>query len=271
LLVVVCGQFTTVAIVATNDIHGAALPTQMQRSDTKENYTYGGLVYMGSQIEIVKSEYPGHTLILDAGDQFQGGIESSPLISSGKIMNDFYDAVEVSGSAIGNHEFDFGPDVLLPYLQSKEAPTLAANIRSEKGAAEFLPQQKLSQIYEFKSGIRIGVIGLSTIFTPDTTNAFKDKKFPEYKFLNYTDIVVAESKKLKKNGANAVLIVGHLGNDCKTSNIYGRWTVDTKQEDCGVVGDEVTKLIDSLPTGTIDGILQGHRHKFAHHFYKSKF
>jgi hypothetical protein len=45
-------------------------------------------------------------------------------------------------------------------------------------------------MYEFKSGIRIGVIGLSTIFTPDTTNAFKDKKFPEYKFLNYTAIVI---------------------------------------------------------------------------------
>lgn len=74
LLASVSGQFTTIAIVATNDIHGAALPTQMQRSDTKQNYTYGGLVYMGSLIEIIKSEYPGHTLVLDAGDQFQGGI-----------------------------------------------------------------------------------------------------------------------------------------------------------------------------------------------------
>lgn len=67
-------QYTTVAIVATNDIHGAALPTQMQRQDNNQNYTYGGLMYMGSLIEIIKSEYPEHTLILDAGDQFQGGI-----------------------------------------------------------------------------------------------------------------------------------------------------------------------------------------------------
>lgn len=27
-------QFTTVAIIALNDIHGSALPTQMQRQDT---------------------------------------------------------------------------------------------------------------------------------------------------------------------------------------------------------------------------------------------
>lgn len=35
-----------------------------------------------------------------------------------------------------------------------------------------------------------------------------------------------------------------------------------------MAGDEVSLLIDSLPAGTIDAILQGHRHKFAHHFYK---
>jgi len=34
-------------------------------------------------------------------------------------MNDFYEALEVSSSAIGNHEFDFGPDFLLPYMSSK--------------------------------------------------------------------------------------------------------------------------------------------------------
>jgi hypothetical protein len=43
--------------------------------------------------------------------------------------------------------------------------------------------------------------------------------------------------------------------------------VDTKQEECGVQ-DEISKLIDSLPDGSVDGVLQGHRHKFAHHFYK---
>ena len=45
---------TTIAIVATNDIHGAALPTDMQRSDNGQKYTYGGLEYMGSLIEIIR-------------------------------------------------------------------------------------------------------------------------------------------------------------------------------------------------------------------------
>ncbi len=44
-------------------------------------------------------------------------------------------------------------------------------------------------MYELKSGIRIGVIGLTTINTPNTTDAFKKKLFPEYKFLDYVNIV----------------------------------------------------------------------------------
>jgi hypothetical protein len=61
-------------------------------------------------------------------------------------------------------------------------------------------------------------------------------------------------------------VLAHVGNDCTISNKYGIWLETTAQPDCGVQGDEITKLINDLPKGTIDGVLQGHRHKFAHHF-----
>lgn len=75
---------------------------------------------------------------------------------------------------------------------------------------------------------------------------------------------------MRKAGAHAVLVMGHLGNDCNITNVYGKWTNQTKQSECGVDNDEASLLIDSLPEGTIDAVLQGHRHKFAHHFRKSK-
>jgi hypothetical protein len=43
LVAITTAQYTTIAVVAINDIHGTALPTIMQRQDNKENYTYGGL------------------------------------------------------------------------------------------------------------------------------------------------------------------------------------------------------------------------------------
>lgn len=74
-------------------------------------------------------------LYLDGGDQFQGGIESSMHVSKGQIMNDFYNTIGVDGSAIGNHEFDFGPDFLNSYWNGRDQNSinLGANIRSEKG------------------------------------------------------------------------------------------------------------------------------------------
>ena len=42
-------------------------------------------------------------MYFDGGDEFQGGVESSVRVSSGQIMTEFYNAIEVDGSAIGNH------------------------------------------------------------------------------------------------------------------------------------------------------------------------
>lgn len=58
---------------------------------------------MATIMGIVSDQYQNNTLYLDAGDQFQGGIQSSKLVSYGQIMNDFFKKVNLKGSAIGNH------------------------------------------------------------------------------------------------------------------------------------------------------------------------
>ena len=58
---------------------------------------------MAQMIETLRGEYGGSLLYFDAGDQFQGGIESSSLVSSGQIMNDFYNSIGLEAAAIGNH------------------------------------------------------------------------------------------------------------------------------------------------------------------------
>ena len=48
----------------------------------------------------------GAVLVLDAGDTFQGGIESN--LSEGAMVVDAYNAIGYAALAIGNHDFDFG-------------------------------------------------------------------------------------------------------------------------------------------------------------------
>ena len=63
-----------VAVVGTNDLHGRAFPTVLFRTDTNEQYKYGGLVYMAAMMRTLKNEYQGNIIYLDGGDQFQGGV-----------------------------------------------------------------------------------------------------------------------------------------------------------------------------------------------------
>ena len=47
-------------------------------------------------------------------------------------MDEFFRLMEVNGSAIGNHEFDFEPSFSLPYTKENKSLSLAANLISEK-------------------------------------------------------------------------------------------------------------------------------------------
>jgi len=58
---------------------------------------------MAQMIKTVRKEFEGNSLYLDAGDQFQGAIESSRNVSSGQIVNDFFNSVKLDASAVGNH------------------------------------------------------------------------------------------------------------------------------------------------------------------------
>ena len=69
-----------IVIMGTNDIHGAYFPKEITYPDLKEKkkktYKSGGLTYMGKYISILREEWGDRFLWLDAGDQFQGSIES---------------------------------------------------------------------------------------------------------------------------------------------------------------------------------------------------
>jgi 5'-nucleotidase len=259
-------RIVKIAVMGTNDLHGSAFPKELQRRDTSEEYRYGGLAYLARLIRIIRKEYGNASIYLDSGDQYQGSVEAGPEVSKGRIISDFLNEVDLKASALGNHEFDIGEEFLLDYLNSRNAPSLAANLFSEDGDPNFLPNQHSSQIYDL-AGVKLGVIGLSTVETPTTTSGFSMKRFPKYQFHEYPAITISEAAKLRAAGADIVIVLAHFGNKCTANRTYDVRTSETKQDSCE--SDEVITFIDRLPEGTIDGILCGHRHQFVHHWYKN--
>ena len=89
----------TLSIVGTTDLHGRALPGNGR----------GGLALLGGylgNLRRVRAADGGAVLLLDAGDTFQGGIESN--LSEGALVVDAYNALGYDALAIGNHEFEYG-------------------------------------------------------------------------------------------------------------------------------------------------------------------
>jgi 5'-nucleotidase len=171
--------------------------------------------------------------------------------------------------ALGNHEFDFGPDFLNLYLKNSVSQFMAANLYSEldQPVTGFLPNTKRSQIFTIGNNFKIGVIGLITVDTPQTSSGFTQHLFPDYKFKDYADIVYAEAKTLRSNGAHAVIIMAHEGNSCPGQSMtMGIWKKTTNQTACP--DGPITHILDLLPNGTIDAVVQGHRHEIVH-FYKN--
>lgn len=209
-----------------------------------------------------------NVMYMDAGDQIQGAIEAGPLISKGEIISTFFNEIGLTASTLGNHEFDYPKDFLFNYMNKRQAPFLSANIFGEKGepTKDFLPNIQPSKIFEVGSGIKIGVIGLTTTVTAQTATGFIENYYPKYEFRDYKSVVEEESVKLRQQGAHCVLILGHLGAKCPSDYKHQNRTRKSPQPACQE--DELTKLLDALPEGTIDGVVAGHIHDVSHHYYR---
>ena len=89
----------TLSIVGTTDLHGRVFPSNGQ----------GPLEQLGGYLRNLRAARAadgGAVLLLDAGDTFQGGLESN--LSEGALVVDAYNALGHDALAIGNHEFEFG-------------------------------------------------------------------------------------------------------------------------------------------------------------------
>ncbi len=252
-----------IAIFGTNDIHGSAFPLEITHPLTNSTYKYGGLEYLATYVRILRDEWKERFVWLDGGDQFQGAIESK--ISNGSIITDFFNAIKLNGSAIGNHEWDYGQPYLYKRLESAEWTYLAANIVNNKtNATDFLPNTKTARLLKVGK-VKLGVIGLTTIETPFTTSG----DLTDIKFMQYREIIVNFSNLLKSQGANAIVLTTHIGmrcpNDGAAKYILTMRNKNSTQASCQVE-DEMSVLLNSLDEGVVDAVVAGHMHDVAHHW-----
>ncbi len=251
-----------ISVIGTNDIHGVFLPEPGR----------GGLATISGYVDAVRAardEDGGAVLLIDAGDMWQGTLESN--LTEGATVVEAYNAMDFTAAAIGNHEFDFGPlgEAAIPKSEKDdprgalkqratemEFPLLAANLIDQSTGELVVWDNVTPSVLIDAQGIKVGIIGVMTesaLVTTISSNVVG---------LDVEPLIVAitrEAKTLRDDGAQLVIVTAHAGSRCEEFD-------DPYDLSSCYMDGEIMRVATTLPDGLVDHINAGHTHERIAHF-----
>ena len=220
-----------IIILYTNDTH----------CGIEENIGFAGVAAYKKAAE---QKTPYVTLV-DCGDAIQGDFIG--LTSEGGYIADIMNAVEYDFAVPGNHEFDYGMDVLEDILEKAEAEYLSCNITYTGKGKNALADVKPYKIVRY-GDVKVGYIGVTTPYTTSSTAQTHFMENGEYVFdfandengQELYDCVQKYVDICRRKGADYVVVLAHMGDG---------------EEDAPYSSVDLAKA-----TKGIDVILDGHAH-----------
>ena len=142
------------------------------------------------------------SLALDAGDQFMGSLFYTHHrgLAEAAIQREW----GVEAMALGNHEFDNGPENAARYIRALGAPVLAANLDTRAEAALDGLVRPFAAFE--RGGARLVVIGLITEATPTIASPG-----PRLRFLDSEEAAARAVAEARAAGPATVVLLSHRG------------------------------------------------------------
>jgi 2',3'-cyclic-nucleotide 2'-phosphodiesterase (5'-nucleotidase family) len=251
----------TLSVVGTNDLHGRVVSDQGS----------GGLALLDGylrNLRAARARDGGAVLLLDAGDLFQGTLESN--LNEGAVVISAYNALHYDAAAIGNHEFDYGPPGPATAPQSAEDdpvgtlkariaqanfPFVAANIFDKSTSRPIAWSNVKPSVILTVGGVRVGVVGLTTIETLGATLSANTRGLD---VVALAPALETEARRLRADGATVIVATAHAGGRCT------EFDNPADLSSC-VPSAEIFDVARALPAGLVDVIVAGHRHEGIAH------
>ena len=190
-------DFSDLVILHTNDTHGY------------DRYSEADGANGMAAVAAVKEDLMARgkeVLLLDVGDTIQGN--NLVNLSKGASAIEFMNGVGYDAMCLGNHEFDYGQDVVLARARQAKFPVLACNLIVEATGKTFVPPSVILR----KGKHKIGIVG---ILTPTTVDSATPTSVAGLRFLREEELyraVQREVDALKQEQCDLILALEHLGN-----------------------------------------------------------
>ena len=216
-----------IVVLYTNDVHCAI----------DSNIGYAGLAKYKAEME--KDNF---VVLVDAGDAIQG--DTIGTVSKGEYLVDIMNEVGYDFCVLGNHEFDYGTDVLASLLKKANAQYLNATIEYT-GNGNNLLKDTVPYVIERFGFLDVAFIGVSTpeSITKSTPRYFMEDGQFVYDFAAGEDLYAAVQgyvDEVREKGADVVVVISHLGVE---------------------EGSEPNRATDLIANTTgIDALIDGHSH-----------
>ena len=189
-------------LVFTSDVH----------CGLEDNFT---MASVKAYVDDLKAEH-NNVLLLDTGDYIQGGTSGS--LSKGSYIIDVMNEVGYDYVTIGNHEFDYGMDVLSDRISEMKFQPIVSNVIYSGNKTNVFENMPEYQIIDF-NGTKLGLLGILTpesLTTSTPSNFMEDGKivYNFYSgengnvFYNHIQTLVDQ---MRSEGVDYVVVMGHLG------------------------------------------------------------
>ena len=181
-----------VRILYINDFQGFAEPYQPLGSKER----LGGIPYLAAKADSLRKEKP--SLLLSAGDMIQGNSWAN--LVRGESVIEWMNEMGFDAMVLGNHEFDFGQEVLRKRILESRFPVLGANV---------VGLNHLIQPFVIKDleGVKIAIIGVLTEETPSSTHP---RNVTGLKFISPVETARKYVGELKGK-VDLIVVLSHIG------------------------------------------------------------
>ncbi len=163
-----------------------------------------GINRLANYIKTKRSLNSDGFVLTSSGDMWQGSADSN--ITRGRLVTDAMNLMGFDAMAIGNHEFDWGTDVIRSNATLANYPFLGTNIiqKSTGQRADFAQSHTMIE----RAGVRIGIIGT---IGPGLEGSILTSVVADYSFNPIDSYVAAAASELEQQGAHITILLNHDG------------------------------------------------------------